>query len=86
MSTVKATFTRNAPEDVAFTVEQKEGAKLKSIHVNGKKINKTGNYTTSSEGVKFESSYLESLENGQNVIEFIMDDGSKSDATISIEE
>ena len=67
-------------------MEQKEGAKLKLINVNGKKINKTGNYTTSSEGVKFESAYLESLESGQNVIEFIMDDGSKSDATISIEE
>lgn len=86
MQMLQATFTRNAPEDVAFTVEQKDGAKLKAINVNGKKINKTGNYSTLVEGVKFESTYLDTLESGQNVIEFIMDDGSKSNAIVIIEE
>lgn len=67
-------------------MEPKDGAKLKSINVNGKKINKTGNYVTSEESVKFESTYLETLESGHNMIEFVMDDGSKSNAEITIEE
>lgn len=67
-------------------MELKDGAKLKSINVNGKKINKTGNYITSEEGVKFESTYLETLGSGQNMIEFVMDDGSKSNAAVTIEE
>lgn len=60
--------------------------KLKSINVNGKKINKTGNYITKDETVKFESTYLETLDNGNAEVEFIMDDGSIHNATLIIEE
>lgn len=81
---MKATFNRSAPEDVAFTVELKEGAKLKAIQVNGEKINKTGNYSVSDNKVTLNSEYLKTIE-ASSKITFVMDDGSITDAYLTVE-
>lgn len=83
---MQATFRRSAPMDVAFAVESKEGARLKAINVNGKKINKTGNYTNINDVVTLNTEYVETLESKESVITFIMEDGSVLEASLIVED